>query len=129
VSIRAVPRLVWLLAATRFAASASSFLMLFLTLYLTGPRDLAVPTAGVLAGEYGLGMLVGNFTGGRWGDRFGHRRVLLIATSLAGAGVVAIPWVPVGVLAVSLPIASYFAATAGVSTGALTALAVPGGQR
>lgn len=42
--------------------------MLFLTLYLTGPRDMSTTTAGLLAGTVGLGLLAGNFTGGRWGD-------------------------------------------------------------
>lgn len=124
-----VPRLVWVLAAARFFGSASSFMMLFLTLYLTGPRDLPAPTAGLLAGGYGIGVLVGNFTGGRWGDRWGHRRVLLVASTVSGTGVIAIPWVPLWFLAGSLPVMAYLAATAGVSTGALTALAVPRGER
>jgi MFS family permease len=124
-----VPRLVWVLAGARFFGSASSFMMLFLTLYLTGPRDLAVPTAGLVAGGYGVGMLVGNFTGGRWGDRWGHRRVLLVASTVSGTGVIAIPWVPVWFLAASLPVVAYLAATAGVCVGALTALAVPRGDR
>ena len=42
VNLGDVPRLVWVLAAGRFVGSASSFLMLFLILYLTGPRDLPV---------------------------------------------------------------------------------------
>ena len=75
--IRDLPRVVWALAAARFVSSAASFTMLFLTLYLTGPRGMSTATAGLLAGTVGVGFLVGNFTGGRWGDRFGHRRVLL----------------------------------------------------
>ena len=124
-----VPRLVWVLAAARFVGSASSFLMLFLTLYLTGPRDLPVTTAGVLAGAYGVGMLLGSFTGGRWGDRFGHARVLLGASTVSGLGVASIPWQPDLLLPLSLPAVAYLAATAGVSVGALSALAVGRGDR
>lgn len=124
-----VPRLVWVLAAGRFVGSTTSFLMLFLTLYLTGPRDLPVTTAGVIAGGYGVGMLVGNFTGGRWGDRFGHRRTLVLCSTVAGLGVAAVPWLPVAVLAVALPLLAYLAATASVSNGALAALAVARGDR
>jgi MFS family permease len=120
---------VWALAAARFVGSSSSFLMLFLTLYLTGPRDLPVAGAGLVAGCSGVGLLVGNFTGGRWGDRHGHRRTLLVASTVSGVGVTAIPWLPLGVLAAALPVLSYLAATAGVSTGALVALAVPRGDR
>jgi MFS family permease len=124
-----VPRLVWVLAAGRFVSSASSFLMLFLTLYLTGPRDLPVVAAGLVAGAYGVGMLVGNFTGGRWGDRFGHGRTLVGCSTIAGLGVAAVPWLPVPVLVAALPVLAYLAATAAVSNGALSALAVPRGDR
>ena len=127
--VRDVPRLVWVLAAGRFVSSASSFLMLFLTLYLTGPRDLPVVVAGVVAGAYGVGMLVGNLTGGRWGDRFGHGRTLVACSTASGLGVAAVPWLPVPVLAVALPLLAYLSATAAVSNGALTALAVPRGDR
>lgn len=127
--MRDVPRVVWALAAARFVGSMSSFLMLFLTLYLTGPRALPVAGAGLVAGASGAGLLLGNLTGGRWGDRHGHRRVLLSASTVAGLGVTAVPWLPVWALVVGLPAFSYLSATAGVSTGALVALAVPRGDR
>ncbi|MGY2701961.1 MFS transporter [Nocardioides sp. HB32] len=127
--MRNVPRVVWALAAGRFVSSMSAFLMLFLTLYLTGPRELPVAGAGLVAGASGVGLLLGNFTGGRWGDRHGHRRVLLAASTVAGLGVVSVPWLPVWALVLGLPAFSYVSATAGVSTGALVALAVPRGDR
>ncbi|MGZ4446219.1 MAG: MFS transporter [Nocardioides sp.] len=124
-----MPRLVWILAGARFVGSVTSFLMLFLTLYLTGPRDLAVPVAGLVAGGFGVGWLLGSFTGGRWGDRFGHRRTLMACSTVSGLGIAAVPWMPVAVLAVALPVCSYLAATASVSSGALSALAVTRGDR
>ena len=127
--LRALPRVVWALAAARFVSSAASFTMLYLTLYLTGPRDLGTAAAGLLAGSVGVGMLAGNFTGGRWGDRYGHRRVLLTASSVGGLMLVAVPFVPVSVLVVLLPVQAYLMATGSVSAGALSALAVPRGQR
>jgi len=129
VDLRDLPRVVWALALARFVSSASSFTMLFLTLYLTGPRDLSTTTAGLLAGSVGVGMLAGYFTGGRWGDRFGHRRVLLTASSAGGLMLVAVPFVPLWALWVLLPVQNYLAATGGVSSGALSALAVPRGGR
>lgn len=128
-NLREVPRLVWVLSAGRFVGSVTSFLMLFLTLYLTGPRGLEVAVAGLVAGTFGVGMLVGNFTGGRWGDRFGHRRVLLVGSTISGLGIAAVPWLPVAVLAVSLPVCAYLGAAASVSNGALAALAVERGSR
>ncbi|HEX3002702.1 MAG TPA: hypothetical protein VHO27_00705, partial [Angustibacter sp.] len=64
--MRDLPRVVWVLAGGRFISSASSFLILFLVLYLTGDRDLHVGSAGVIAGVHGVGSLLGNFTGGRF---------------------------------------------------------------
>jgi MFS family permease len=124
-----VPRVVWVLAGARFLSSLTSFVMLFLTLYLTGPRDLDTATAGLVAGGSGLGLLLGNFTGGRWGDRWGHRRVLITASTVSGLLLAATPWLPLAVLVVALPVGAYLAATAGVSTGALSALAVARGDR
>ncbi len=127
--LRDLPRVVWALAAARFVSSAASFTMLFLTLYLTGPRDMSTTTAGLLAGTVGLGLLAGNFTGGRWGDAYGHRRVLLAASSVGGLMLVVVPVVPLGVLVGLLPVQAYLMATGSVSSGALSALAVPRGQR
>jgi MFS family permease len=127
--LREVPRVVWVLAAGRFVGSVTSFVMLFLTLYLTGPRDLDVRVAGAIAGAFGVGWLVGNFTGGRWGDRYGHRRVVLIAPTVAGVGFMAAPWLPTPVFAAVLPACAYLSATASLSNGALAALAVPRGAR
>jgi len=128
-NLREVPRLVWVLAAGRFVSSATTYMMLFLTLYLTGPRDLSVPVAGVIAGEVGVGALVGYFTGGRWGDRYGHRRVVLTGSVAGGLGTVAIPWLPVAVLTVWLPVLAYVSAAVSISVGALAALAVDRGDR
>jgi MFS family permease len=129
VDLRELPRVVWVLALSRFVGSATAFVFLFLTLYLTGPRGLAATTAGVVAGVIGLAILLGSLTGGRWGDRFGHRRVLLIASSVGAVVIMAVPWLPVWPMAAALPLAGYLSAIGGVSTGALTAMAVPRGSR
>ncbi len=127
--LRDLPRVVWALAAARFVSSAASFTMLFLTLYLTGPRGVGTASAGLLAGCVGVGALAGNFTGGRWGDRLGHRRVLLAASSMGGLLPMSVPLLPVWLLAVVLPVAAYLLATGSLSAGALSANAVPRGER
>ena len=118
-----------MLAAGRFVSSASSFLALFLVLYLTGPRGLDVVPAGIIAGSNGVGALLGNVTGGRFGDRHGHRRVLLLSASVAGAVIALVPWQPVWLLAGTMPVTGYLGAVASLSQGALAALAVPPGSR
>lgn len=127
--MRGLPRVVWILAAGRFVNAAGSFLFLFLFLYLTGPRHLALDWAGLLSGGLGAGLLLGNFTGGWFGDRYGHRRSLLACSAVAGTATLAIPWLPVVALAVVLPLLGYASAASGVSQGALVALAVPAGDR
>ncbi|EWT00227.1 multidrug transporter [Intrasporangium oryzae NRRL B-24470] len=128
-SLRDLPTVVWVLAAGRFVSSASSFLMLFLVLYLTGPRGLGVVPAGLVAGANGVGALLGNVTGGRYGDQLGHRRVLLLAASIVGVVTALIPWQPVWLLAIPMPLTGYLGAVASLSRGALSALAVTPGSR
>jgi MFS family permease len=127
--LKDLPRVVWVLAAGRFVSSASAFLMLFLVLYLTGPRGLDVVPAGIIAGSNGVGALLGNVTGGRFGDRHGHRRVLLLAATVVGLLTLLIPWQPVWLLTVTMPVTGYLGAVASLSQGALAALAVPSGSR
>ncbi|GAB1639666.1 MFS transporter [Krasilnikovia sp. MM14-A1259] len=127
--MRDIPRIVWTLAAGRFVNAAGTFMSFYLFLYLTGPRHLSIGYAGLISGGLGAGMLVGNFTGGRFGDHFGHRRTLLVASAFVGLGTLAVPWLPSAVLAVGMPLLGYAGATAGVSQGALVALAVPAGDR
>lgn len=127
--MRDLPNVVWVLAAGRFVSSASAFLMLFLVLYLTGDRGLGVVAAGLVAGANGVGALAGNLTGGRLGDQHGHRRVLLLSASVVGMLTALIPWQPVWLLCVTMPITGYLGAVASLSQGALAALAVPVGRR
>lgn len=127
--MRNIPRLVWTLAAGRFVNAAGSFLSFYLFLYLTGPRHLSLGHAGLISGLMGAGLLLGNLTGGRIGDRAGHRRALLVASAFTGVATLLIPWLPAWALAVVTPLIGYAGATAGVSQGALVALAVPPGDR
>src|SRR6266511_3731304 len=121
--MRGVPRVVWVLAAGRFVNAVGSFLFLFLFLYLTGPRHLPLDRAGLLTGGLGAGLLLGNFTGGWFGDRYGHRRGLMACSAFTGTATLAIPWLPLGALVVVLPLLGYAGAAAGVSQGTLVARA------
>jgi MFS family permease len=128
-TLRDVPRTVWLLACGTFANSAMSVAFAYLFLYLTGPRGLGAGEAGLLSGIGGVGLVAGNFTGGWFGDRFGHRRVLLTSAATAGLVLAAVPLLPTPLLFAALPVAEYAAGVQRAANSALVAAVVPEGAR
>ncbi|MER6198553.1 MFS transporter [Streptomyces sp. NPDC001586] len=124
-----VPRAVWMLSPGVFVNAVSSFTFVFVFVYLTGPRGLSVTEAGLVTGVGGIGLIAGNFTGGGYGDRYGHRRVLLIASFLAGGGLVLLPTLPTGALLAVLPLAQYALGAIRSANAALVAVIVPEGAR
>ncbi|GIG67219.1 MFS transporter [Phytomonospora endophytica] len=121
--MRRLPRQVWILAANRFFTACAGFLGFYLFLYLTGPRGVPLATAGVIAGVVGVGSIAGNFTGGWFADRYGHRRVMQFAGLAGAVGILATPWLPIGVLAVALPLTTYVLGVGGVAQSAIIAVA------
>ncbi|MFF5707071.1 MFS transporter [Streptomyces sp. NPDC012794] len=124
-----IPRVVRLLAAGVFVNAVVSCTFVFVFLYLTGPRGLGAVQAGVVTGIGGIGLVAGNFTGGWYGDRFGHRRVLLAASALGGLTLTVLPALPTALLYAALPLAQYASGTVRAANSALVAVAVPGGAR
>ncbi|MER7462663.1 MFS transporter [Streptomyces sp. NPDC097981] len=124
-----VPRVVWLLAAGVFVNAVVSFTFVFVFLYLTGPRGLGADRAGLVTGIGGIGLVAGNFTGGWYGDRFGHRRVLLAASTLGGLALTVFPLLPAPLLYAALPLAQYASGVVRAANSALVAVTVPEGAR
>lgn len=124
-----VPRAVWLLSAGVFVNAVASFTFVFVFVYLTGPRGLGVTEAGLVTGIGGIGVVAGNFTGGWYGDRYGHRRVLLAASVLGGAALTLLPLLPTTVLYLALPLAQYTLGVVRSANSALVAVIVPEGAR
>ncbi|WP_242438716.1 MFS transporter [Streptomyces sp. CB00455] len=127
--LRDVPRVVWLLAAGVFVNAVVSFTFVFVFMYLTGPRGLGTAQAGLAVGVGGIGMVAGNFTGGWYGDRFGHRRVLLAAATLGGLALTALPLLSTPLLCAALPLAQYASGVIRAANAALVAVTVPEGAR
>ncbi|MHC3468536.1 MFS transporter [Streptomyces sp. 7R007] len=128
-ALREVPRTVWLLACGTFVNMVVSVSFAYTFLYLTGPRGLATGAAGLLSGIAGVGLVAGNFTGGWFGDRFGHRRVLLAAAGVSGLVLAAVPVLPTGALFVALPLSQYASGVQRAANSALVAVIVPEGAR
>ncbi|MFD8306631.1 MFS transporter [Streptomyces sp. NPDC059690] len=124
-----MPRPVWLLACGTFVNMVVSVSFAFTFLYLTGPRGLDAGAAGLLSGIAGTGLVAGNFTGGWYGDRFGHRRVLLAAAAASGLLLAAVPLLPTAALFAALPTAQYVSGVQRAAASALVAAVVPGGAR
>ncbi|MET7545324.1 MFS transporter [Streptomyces sp. NPDC005479] len=124
-----VPRTVRLLAFGAFLNGVVSFTFVYLFVYLTGPRELTVPQAGVIAGIGGVGLVAGNFTGGWFGDHYGHRRMLLAGALVSGAALVTLPVLPVAAMYGVLPLAQYAAGVVRAANSALVAVSVPEGGR
>ncbi|MFD4136095.1 MFS transporter [Streptomyces goshikiensis] len=124
-----VPRAVWLLSAGVFVNAVASFTFVFVFVYLTGPRGLGVTEAGLVTGIGGIGVVAGNFTGGWYGDRYGHRRVLLAASVLGGAALTLLPLLPTLALYAALPLAQYALGVVRSANSALVAVIVPEGAR
>ncbi len=72
-------RTFWVICAGILLNRAGGFAVLFLSLYLTGPRHLSPSAAGVVVGGYGIGAAAGTLLGGQLADHWGRRRTLLLA--------------------------------------------------
>ncbi|GAA5177836.1 MFS transporter [Rugosimonospora acidiphila] len=72
-------RTYWVIWSGILVNRAGGFAVLFLTLYLTGPRHLTPSLAGTIVGGYGVGAAGGTMLGGVLADRWGRRRTLLLA--------------------------------------------------
>ncbi|MFB8026742.1 MFS transporter [Streptomyces sp. NPDC056465] len=127
--LRGVPRTVRLLAFGAFLNAVVSFTFVYLFVYLTGPRGLSVAQAGVISGVGGIGLVAGNFTGGWFGDRYGHRRMLLTGACVSGAALVTLPVLPLPALYAVLPLAQYASGVVRAANAALVAVSVPQGGR
>lgn len=128
-TLRNVPKTVWLLAGSTFLQHLVSFTFIYFFVYLTDARDLPVAQAGVLSGIGGAGMVAGNFTGGWFGDRFGHRRTLIAGAAVTGLAYLSLPVLPLALLYVALPLGQYAGGTMRAASAALVAVVVPEGER
>ena len=74
-TVRSLTLPVWVLMVGTFVNTVGSFLMLFLTLYLT-QKGISPYYAGIALGAWGVGRIVGAFVGGAIGRASCRERVL-----------------------------------------------------
>ena len=97
------PRTVYVLCVGSFINRAGSFVMLFLTLYVTQQLGEGKAFASYCIGAFGLGSVVASLMGGQLADQFGRRTTILCALfggaiALIGLSQVRNPWLFMGVL-------------------------------
>ena len=71
-SLRSLPRPAWILFFGTFLNKFGTFVVPFLTLYLTG-RGYSVTDAGLAVGAYGVGNFCASLVGGYLADRVRRR--------------------------------------------------------
>jgi MFS family permease len=84
-NLRSLPPAAWVLFGGTFVNRLGTFVMPFMTLYLTH-RGFSVPQAGVALAMYGVGGVAAQFLGGWLADRIGRRNA--IGFSMLGASVI-----------------------------------------
>jgi MFS family permease len=128
-NIRAMPREAWILFIGSFVNRLGTFVLPFITLYLT-QRGYSPPQAGLSIACYGLGGFIAQGAGGLLADRLGRRNT--IALSMFGAAGFTLALWGASSLAVIYPLMfgiGLFGELYRPASGALIADLVPSEQR
>jgi MFS family permease len=83
-SLRALPRPAWIIFFGTFLNKFGTFVIPFLTLYLTS-RGYSVADAGFAVGAYGVGSLFASLLGGYLADKLGRRQTIMLSMFLGAA--------------------------------------------
>jgi MFS family permease len=76
--LRALPRPVWILFLGTFLNKFGTFVVPFLTLYLTR-QGYSLASAGMAIGAYGVGHLIASLLGGHLADTIGRRKTIVLS--------------------------------------------------
>jgi predicted MFS family arabinose efflux permease len=80
---------VWILSLAMLINRTGAMVLPFMSLYLSKELNFSLPETGFAMAFYGIGSILGSFTGGWLTDKFGYYYVQL--TSLIGAAILLIP--------------------------------------
>jgi MFS family permease len=128
-TIKTLPRPAWALFAGAFVNRFGSFVVPFLTLYLTR-SGYSAAQAGTVVSLYGVGSLAAAGVGGYLADRVGRRSSIAISMFASAAAMLFLwraPWLPL--IALCTGLAGLTSELYRPAAGALIADLVPSGQR
>ncbi len=89
-SFSGLSREVWVLSVVMLINRSGMMVLPFLTLYCTTQLNFTIIQAGIVAGMYGAGSLVGSWIGGVLTDRIGFYKVAIWSLFSAGFGLASI---------------------------------------
>ncbi len=84
-----LPRPAWIIFIGTFLNKFGTFVIPFLTLYLTS-RGYSVTDAGIAVGAYGFGSLLASLLGGYLADQLGRRQTIVLSMFLGAATMMAL---------------------------------------
>ncbi len=129
-TVGGLPATFWYLWVAILVNRAGSFAVLFLSLYLTGPRHLSPAAAGAVVGTFGVGGAAGTLLGGVLADRWGRRRTMLLGFGGGGLAMLALGLVPqVPVIAALTALVGTFTTMPGPAEVAAIVDATPAADR
>ena len=91
-NLRGLPRPVWVMFVGAFVNRLGTFVLPFVTLYLTS-RGYTVPQAGLGLAAYGLGAIGAQGVGGLLADRLGRRNTIALSMFGGAALTLSLVWV------------------------------------
>jgi MFS family permease len=126
----ALPRTFWLLWTGTLVNRLGSFVVVFLSLYLTRQRGVSVATAGLIVSLYGAGSMMAGLVGGILADRIGRRPTMLVALLGAATAMLALGFArEIWAIAVITPVLGFLADLVRAPVAAMVADVVPPEKR
>ena len=91
-SYSGLSRETWILAFITLINRSGMMVLPFMTIYLTTAGHFTIAEAGVIAAFFGMGSMVGSYTGGWLSDRFGYFTIQMLSLIVGGISCIFIAW-------------------------------------
>jgi MFS family permease len=82
----------WILGLVTLVNRSGMMVLPFMTIYLTTARDFSIAQAGIVASFFGVGSMIGSYSGGWLSDRFGYFGVQLFSLIAGGISCICLAW-------------------------------------